>query len=340
MSAMPAMSAGAAVADRVAAVRIGPEEAGRRLDAWLADRFTYHSRSEWQRLIAEVRIRVNDAPARPSRLLRLADEIRFEVGYLPEPPVSLDVAIVHDDPLFLAVNKPAPLPCHPAGPFFRHTLWHLLRERYGVIHLVNRLDRETSGLVLVARNPRTAATLATCEIRKTYLVVVAGRFPEALDAEGWLMPDENCDVRKKRRFLLKDAVSGDALPAEAETARTRFRRRAESASWSLLEAELDTGRTHQIRATLCSLGYPVLADKLYGPDPRLFLRAMTNELTSADRALLILPHQALHAWRLAFAHPGDGSPVAIAAPLPQPLNDFCISQFGSEFAAQDEAHRR
>lgn len=323
-------------ADRVAVVRIGSEDVGHRLDAWLAARFTYHSRSEWQRLIGEVRIRVNGVAARPAYRLRLADEIRFEVGYLPEPPVNQEVTIVHEDPLFFAVNKPAPLPCHPAGPFFRHTLWHLLRERYGVIHLLNRLDRETTGLVLIARNPKTAAGFATCEIRKTYLVVVGGHFPEALDAEGFLLPDENCEVRKKRHFTLKETGALRPLPAEAEIARTRFRRLAVSASWSLLEAELKTGRTHQIRATLCSLGYPVLGDKLYGPDPRLFLRVMTNELTAADHALLVLPHQALHAWRLAFSHPADGSPIALVAPLPPPLKKFCDKEFGSEWTGSRE----
>jgi len=324
----PLTTATPSITDRQAVTRIAPEEAGQRLDAWLADRFTYHSRSEWQRLIAEQRLAVNGRAERPAYRLRSGDEVRFEVGYLPEPPVSLAVRLCHVEPRFLAVDKPAPLPCHPAGPFFRHTLWHWLHERYGRIHLINRLDRETTGLVLVARDPATAAGFAAATIGKTYLVIVAGTFPETLDADGFLLPDETCEVRKKRRFVLH-REAGEMPPAGGESARTRFRRLAGNAAWSLLAAELVTGRTHQIRATLRSLGFPVLGDKLYGPDPRLFLKAMTGTLDETDRAALILPHQALHAWRLVFPHPDTGAPVRLIASPPTPLREFCIANFGS-----------
>jgi 23S rRNA-/tRNA-specific pseudouridylate synthase len=157
--------------------------------------------------------------------------------------------------------------------------------------------------------------------------VVEGDFPEFLDAEGFLLPDETCEVRKRRRFLLRKAVDAASLPAAAEASRTRFRRLARNAGLSLLEAELDTGRTHQIRATLCSLGYPVVGDKLYGPDPRLFLRFAKDQLTPADRARLRLPRQALHAYRLAFPHPVDRRPLDLIAPLPGLMAEFCTTNF-------------
>lgn len=314
-------------AGRRVATRIAAEEAGNRLDAWLAGRFTYHTRSRWQQVIGAGRITVNGAPARPACRLRAGDEIRFAVDDLAEPPVDDRVAVLREDSWFLAVDKPAPLPCHPAGPFFRHTLWHLLRERFGEVHLVNRLDRETSGIVLVARSPEAAAALAASGLRKRYLAIVEGRFPEACAAVGHLVADGGCEVRKRRRFLPAGTVAPDPLPADAETSRTRFRRLGTDGTLSLVEAELETGRTHQIRATLLALGHPLVGDKLYGPDPGIFLRFAQDRLTPDDQVRLRLPRQALHAHRLDFAHPGDGSRVSIVAPLPAILRQLCAASW-------------
>ncbi|MFA6500159.1 MAG: RluA family pseudouridine synthase, partial [Desulfurivibrionaceae bacterium] len=245
---------------------------------------------------------------------------------LIEPPVDSNYTVLHEDDDLLVINKPAPLPCHPGGRFFSHTLWALLKENQGLAdpRLVNRLDRETSGIVLVAKN-KAAARLcqeqfAQHRVEKTYLVVVEGDFPDTpltVEAPGWLGPDPNSAIRKKMRFYPEQ---NDAPPGAVE-ASTGFRRipGADNTNLSLLEAKPHTGRCHQIRATLLHLGFPVVGDKLYGVDEQLFLRFKEGCLSATDHARLRLPRQALHASSLRLSHPVSGKVVKFSAPLPPTL---------------------
>jgi 23S rRNA pseudouridine955/2504/2580 synthase/23S rRNA pseudouridine1911/1915/1917 synthase len=297
------------------------KDAGKALAAFLAGRFTYHSETEWRRLIREGRVEVNGATADPDRPLAAGDALRYDVSGLPEPPVDAAFRVVSDDPLLLVVDKPGNLPCHPGGRYFNHTLWALLRERCGVETpvLVNRLDRETSGLVLVAKTPAAAANLqkqfAAHAVAKRYTVFVEGAFPERIEAAGWLAPDPRSAVRKKRRFL--PAAAGSPAPAEgAEWAETAFERERLCDGFSVVTALPRTGRLHQLRATLLSLGYPVTGDKLYGVDETIFLRFCGGALTPEDGARLRLPRQALHAGALRFRHPRFGAWTEASAPLP------------------------
>lgn len=132
---------------------------GLRLDDYLAARFTYRSADEWRERIARREILVNDLPAEPERILALHDRLEYFPGDLPEPEAELSYRIAYEDDELLIVDKPGNLCVHPSGPFFRHTLWHMLCSVYGKIHLVNRLDRETSGLLIAAKNPKVAAKL-------------------------------------------------------------------------------------------------------------------------------------------------------------------------------------
>lgn len=288
---------------RRAQTTITPAAAGERLDHWLARRFTYHARTAWQRLIAAGQVRVNGAPVRAARLLRAGDVVEYLPDDVPEPPVATNVEIVARGPGWLALNKPANLPCHPGGRYFRHTLWGLLRERYGAVSLVHRLDRETSGLVLVGTEPAAAASLARTfaagRARKEYLAIVAGDFPATAHAAGFLAPDPRSPVAKKRRYFAAD-------PGGGEAAETDFSALGRGAGLSLVSCRPATGRLHQLRATLEALGYPIIGDKLYGPDPALYLRFARGGLSAADVARLRLSRQALHAWRLRLVLPGAG----------------------------------
>ena len=283
----------------------------------LSGRFTYHTREEWAELVSGERLKVNDVAAGADRLLVAGDRLEFIADDIPEPPVSFDIGIVYDDYDVMVINKPANLPAHPAGRYFNNTLWAWLKTHRCIESpmLVNRLDRETSGLMLVAKNAQAEvscrAQFAQRRVVKRYVVLVEGEFPAEMKARGGLLPDPGSGVFKKRRFVPEPCDD----PA-AESAETDFRRLAVFNGISELEAELHTGRLHQIRATLCSLGFPVVGDKVYGPDPMMFVRFCTDALTADDRRRLRMERQALHARELEFRHPSTGELMHFEAPLP------------------------
>jgi len=300
---------------------IRQKDAGDTLEGFLTRRFTYHPAPEWRRLIREGRVGVNGASASPGRPLADGDVLSYDASGLPEPPVDTAFSVVADDAAMLVVDKPGNLPCHPGGRYFHHTLWAGLKTRLGLTSpvFVNRLDRETSGLVLVAKTPTAAASLrkqfAERTVVKRYTVIVEGVFPERLDAAGWLVSDPHSAIRKKRRFV--SAAPATPAPEEgAEWAETAFVRERVGGGISVVTALPRTGRLHQIRATLWSLGYPVTGDKLYGVDETMFLRFCEDTLTVADGERLRVRRQALHAGGLRFRHPRSGTAVDVTAPLP------------------------
>lgn len=306
------------VGPRIIRTAVDWSGAGTVLADYLAGRFTYRSRAEWCERIETGEITVNDRPAPPETVLTLHDVIEYRPGELPEPPADLNCRIVFESPELLVIDKPGNLCVHPAGPFFRHTLWHLLRARYGEVHFINRLDRETSGLMLAARNAAAAKLLSRRgQVQaKVYRAIVHGDFPETLDADGFLRPAGGI-IRKKRRFTFE-------MPERPpfETAVTKFACLRRGGGFSLVRAELGTGRMHQIRATLAALGYPVAGDKLYGPDERFYLKQRGDELTAADREALIFSRQALHSAELEFCDPASGEVRRFQSPLPAELADF------------------
>ncbi len=220
-----------------------------------------------------------------------------------DPPVCTDIRWIYEDARMLVVDKPADLPVHSSGSYRYHTLEHLLHlYRPGnTIHLISRLDRETSGLVLVAKDPEMAAILGKAPKRKRYHVLVEGDFPPGrLCATGEIRRTNEPPVYSMRR--LEHASLTATLPnLSAPRASATWFERLGDGPWpntSLLQAELVTGRTHQIRATLKTLGYPVVGDKIYGPDPEIFLRFREDGITEADRRRLRLSNQALRAVEL------------------------------------------
>ena len=203
----------AMIVKRTSKIRIGEGKPLGILD-YLSGRFTYRDATSWAEEIAAGRIIVNGVAATAATVLCCGDEMEYFPEARPEPEVDEAVTVVHEDDDFLALCKSGNLPCHPAGIFFNRTLWAMLKEGRvnGIapleeIHFVNRLDRETSGLVLVAKNKRAAKTAARAMARdeacKEYWVVVEGDFPDELSANGWLWQDERSIVKKKRCFGLE-----------------------------------------------------------------------------------------------------------------------------------------
>jgi RluA family pseudouridine synthase len=305
---------------RTTSTLVEAADAGKRLDVYLSERFTYLSRTEWQNHVRDARILLNGGKSRSSRKLQGGECVEFLSDDIEEPPVDKKYEIIHSDESLIVVSKSGNLPCHPAGPFFKNTLWYLLAEQFGKVYFVNRIDRETSGLVLLARKPEIAGEMSEkhSEIQKKYIVFVHGDFPAEHHARGFLMPDERSAVRKKRKF----AEFAGASPVNSEYAETKFRLLGTGPNMSVVEAELVTGRLHQIRATLCSIGFPLVGDKIYGPDENIYIRFVQGGMTDADRSLLVLNRQALHSATLKVRHPFTGDILNCKADLPDDMRDM------------------
>jgi 23S rRNA pseudouridine955/2504/2580 synthase/23S rRNA pseudouridine1911/1915/1917 synthase len=283
---------------------------------FLAGRFTYRSKAEWCERINSGEITLNGTVVSPETVLALHDQIEYRPGDIVEPPADLDYRIVFEDEKILVIDKPGNLCMHPAGPFFKHTLWHLLCSKYGDIHFINRLDRETSGLLLAAKDPESARSFARKDnfYAKVYQVLVHGRFDKTVNAAGFLHPAGGV-IRKRRAF----SYDRPEFPP-FESASTHFIPLRTGEKFSLLRAELDTGRRHQIRATLCSLGFPVVGDKLYGVDEKFYLKQKDESFTDEDRQKLLISRQALHATELSFTLPGTTEIMSFTSPLPAELD--------------------
>ncbi len=301
---------------------IAPHEEGNTLIGWLSGRFTYHDLPGWETEIRDRRILVDGRTAEGDLLLCRGMIVSYEPPAIPEPEVNRAYRILLEDPDFLVVNKPPDLPAHPGGIYLNNTLQSMLAARYGRVHLISRLDRETSGLMLAALNPESADYFYRQQrerrIRKEYLCLVHGDFPEYLDAPGWLMKSGTGAVRKKRTFVPDSAAEnpGDAGSPGRSYCRTEFFREGGKGGFSLLRCRLHTGKTHQIRASLCSLGFPVVGDKIYGLDETIFLRFIKGALNDRDLHRLILPHQALFSRRLVFTPRTSAESVDISAEHP------------------------
>ena len=260
-------------------------------------------------------------PARPEDPAGESIEFSYERG--PEPEVNRNVEILHEDENLLVINKPPDLPVHPSGRYFRNTLYFLLKERFGDdfrCHFVHRLDRETSGVLLMARNGEITRLLQksflTGAVHKEYRVMVEGVPPKKIQAKGFQFRDGKSPVHRKWNFFPGEAPRG--LPEEVD-ARTDFELLEEKKGISLLRAVLFTGRMHQIRATLCSLGYPVVGDPIYGLDETIFLRLISDTKTEEDRKLLRMGRTALHAGLLRLPHPITGRTMEFRSPIPEDM---------------------
>jgi 23S rRNA pseudouridine1911/1915/1917 synthase len=296
-------------------LKVPPECAGWRLDHFLKHRIRRLSRNKIRSII-ETQVRLADGRRpRPSLGVRGGEVIVLDRPAPREPPVPRHFTVLAEDETFLAIDKPAGLPMHTTAKYWRNTLTALLRERYPTeaLQICHRLDRETSGVLLVARGPEASSLLkrafARRRVSKSYLALVHGH-PDP--PEGVI--DRPLKLLDTPTHLMM-GVAADGLPSL-----TRYRVCARYPSHALLEAEPQTGRQHQIRVHLASVGHPVVGDKLYRASERQFMAFCDGGLTPDLLAAFDgLPRHALHAHRLTFPHPRTGAPVTIESPLPPDL---------------------
>jgi 23S rRNA pseudouridine1911/1915/1917 synthase len=290
---------------------------GWRLDRFLQKKMRRLSRSRIQRVIRGD-CEVAGRPAKPGMQVLAGQEVRFRRPAPVEPEVPRDIRIVHEDPSFYAIDKPAGLPIHPTARYHYSTLTALLRERFPgePLQVAHRLDRETSGLLLLGRGYAASVALkgafARRQVHKRYLAIVHGVLQqEQVTVDQPIGP---CGGKVRVRMAVRPPEAG-GLPARTEV-RALERLRAHT----LVECLPHTGRQHQIRVHLDFLGYPIVGDKLY-PDEEVFMD-WADEGWEAVEGRLPFPRHALHAAGLRFPHPVTGAPVILDCPLPQDLRDL------------------
>ncbi len=288
---------------------VAPDEVGERLDRYVAQHMPELSRAAVQRLIAAGEITVNHAPAKASYRLEEGDLVEVMLpppaAAKPEPqPIPLD--IVYEDDCLVVLNKPAGLVVHPAHGHAAGTLLNALLARYPELRawppeegwpgLVHRLDRDTSGLLVVARTPEARAALRAQfrarTVHKIYLALVIGQ--PRLERARIEAPIGRDPHERKRMAVVSEG---------GREASTEYRVLERLGDYALLEVQPETGRTHQIRVHLAAIGHPVVGDRVYGP----------------ARQRLALGRLFLHAARLTFRHPATGGEMTFTAPLPAEL---------------------
>jgi len=288
---------------------VSPNDARLRLDQFLAKQLPEYSRSRLQQLIRSGFVRLNKQTTRPRQIVRGGDKIHLieppleKIEMRPEP-IPLDVLFEDDD--LIVINKPADLTVHPGAGQREHTLVNALlshcttlsgiggKERPGIVH---RLDKETSGCLVVAKNDvahrELSKQFAARTVEKIYLALVAGKLRKPTG-----VIEENIGRHPVQRKRM--SVSSK----RGRAAKTEYRVIRSSDQASLVECRLHSGRTHQIRVHLHHLGHPVLGDKIYAP------RFTKN-----------FPRQMLHAWKLGFRHPCTGEWRSFEASLPADFNE-------------------
>ncbi|MFO0555583.1 MAG: RluA family pseudouridine synthase [Polyangiaceae bacterium] len=321
----------------VTVLRVPPEAAGMRLDRFVQSQLKRTSRTRTQVIITASAFGPDARPLRASDRVRAEQLILLWRAPWDEEDVDRELPVLFEDSELIAVDKPPNVPVHPTARYYRSTVVKLIeRMRPGERNfLAHRLDRETSGVLLLSKtpsadrhvkkqfagiDPATDKPARARLVEKTYVAIARGEPPaDRFRVEVPLEEDPTSSLRVKMRV----AKPGEGLTAA--TGCTVLERRVHpetGARYALVACDLETGRQHQIRVHLASVGLPLVGEKLYGGDDGLFARGADGELTEADHATLELPRHALHASVLSLLHPVSNERLRIEAPLPADLAAF------------------
>lgn len=316
------------------------EYAGWRVDHFLKRQIPRLSRTKLQGIIRTQLLPVRGRKLKPHSAVATGDVVVIRHPARPEPPCPRTFSVLYRDPHMMVIDKPAGLPVHSSAKFFFNTLTRVLRERYPDenVQICHRLDRETSGCLVVARGRGPAARLkgafADHTVQKAYLAIVHGDPPwpdgalptgrEAEDQGAEHVAEHGTEHVIDLPLALADSPLNIRMEvrAGARPARTRVRVVERRADYAMVCCMPVTGRQHQIRAHLAAVGYPIVGDKLYTHGERAFMEYCDRGMTSELLARFELPRQALHAAVITVPHPDTRADVRVACPLPTDMREF------------------
>ena len=308
--------------------KVPQKHSGSRLVDYLAIRFPYQSREMWNKKILDKEVLVNGEPCQPEKIVSHGEQVAYKV-ILKEPKVDKNIFLIHEEESFLVAHKPGQLPSHADGNFIKNTFVYLLNEMMSAkgnvrpLRLVHRLDRETSGMMVVARNKIAHTCLMRQfeegSVEKEYMAIVRGR-PEKdqFEVSGWLGRDPHSSVTIRHALLPEGSE-------DARQSRTLFEKVRELPDATLVRCLPKTGRTNQIRVHLAHIGHPVIGDKLYGKTDPEFLEFIHHVKAGGDPAFAgsaETARQMLHASKLTFNHPDSGERVSFSDPLPDDMQKY------------------
>ncbi|MBK8253362.1 MAG: RluA family pseudouridine synthase [Polyangiaceae bacterium] len=311
----------------VSVMRVPPECAGMRLDRFVQSQLRRTSRTRTQAILKR------GAFSPDARPLKANDRVQAEQAILlwrppwDEAAEPTDMPILYEDDYLTAVGKPAGIVVHPTARYYASTVVKRLEARRPGerIFPAHRLDRETSGVLLLSRTPEADRNVkvqfeSRHSVSKQYIAICWGQ----ATAQRFLIDKPmTLDPDAKYKVKMHIAEPGKGLTAATECELVGIRRDIKTGRpYSMIRCNLLTGRQHQIRLHLASINLPIVGDKLYGPDDNLFARGVDDQLTPEDHALLELPRHALHAEQLGLNHPITGERLTIRANLPADLQEF------------------
>ena len=306
----------------------GAEHAGRRLDHFLVSQLPDSSRSRIQQLISQEKVLIDGKSAKSSLLLRGGEQIEI-IGEVDRPPMramaeEILLDVVYEDDDLAVVNKPAGMMVHAGAGATddernRGTLVNALLHRFGALSgvggelrpgIVHRLDKETSGLIVVAKNDtahrKLSAEFSGRKVRKTYVALVHGLIKSD---KGTISSPISRDAVRRIRMTTRRSGGREAITKYAVQQRIE----SDFGKFTLLKVKIETGRTHQIRVHMASLGHPVVGDALYGA-PR--------EIRGKSGSTISLSRNFLHSAELEFEHPGRAELLSFSSPIPETLTEF------------------
>ncbi len=294
--------------------QIGVEDIDERIDKWISQSLENLSRSYIQKLIKDNQVFVNGKPQKASYRLKIDDEILFQIPEAVEPSIEaqdIPLSILYEDDDVLVVDKPKNMVVHPAPGHYRDTLVNAImfhcKENLSGINgvmrpgIVHRIDKDTTGSLIICKNDnahaKIAAQLKEHSITRKYRAIVHGTFKET---EGTIDAPIGRDTKDRKRMTINRQNGKEAV--------THYKVLQTFQKFSYIECQLETGRTHQIRVHMASIGHPLLGDSLYG----------------GSSAGFHLIGQTLHAMIIGFIHPTSGNYIEIEAPLPKYFESLLI----------------
>jgi len=317
---------------------VEPGESGQRLDHFLKEKYRKLSREYLQKAIRNGRVTLNQESSKPSRILKVGEKIHVLSTRGKEPKVDFSYTVLYEDAEILVIDKPGNLPVHPTGRYFFHTLLTQRRVENGneinqkkEFYIVHRIDRETSGVMVIAKSSAAAADLTAQwerrETSKEYLAIVKGQIEkDVFEVDAPLGSHTSSQIRLKMN-VVEMGHDGEPLflpKSEVLPARTGFEVLERVGHYSILRCKPHTGRQHQIRVHLWHIGHPIAGDKLYGTDDEFFLSStMGTDFPSMEvEPGVYLTRHALHAHKLGFRHPSTRELLEFHSPLPPELDEF------------------